>query len=303
MNKIYLSKLQGANSIDKLMHLGRIHEETFRFRDTKLDSKIYHTWKMAGLVDMVGKGKWAKFSLVQLLWLMTLESMRKFGCSVKLMKAVYDDLFEKAKREKLGEKTIRENFEFYKKLSKARPLTKNEDDIYIFLKGILSDRLHLYSANSDASYFYQLIFTCLSRNIEVGLIIFQDQSFITYEGWEDVKKCRTTPHILIPISSFIKEFIADEEKDQFLLDVGLLSEEGNKIRTLINDRNVQKITISSEKDEDQLVFECNSSGIIADAHAVQIMQKLSLGNYSAIELYTRDGYKHHFIANKPFNNN
>ncbi|MFO0414389.1 MAG: hypothetical protein ACK50E_01960 [Bacteroidota bacterium] len=303
MNKLYLSKLQGANSIDKLMHLGRINDETFRFKDTKLDSKIYHTWKMAGLVKMIGDRKWAKFSLVQLLWLMTLESMRRFGCSVKLMKAVYYDLFEKAKKDKLGEKTIRENFEYYKKLSKQRPLTKNEDDIYIFIKGMLKDRLLLYSANSDASYFYQLIFTCLSRNIEVGLIIFQDQSFITYEGWEDVKKCRATPHILIPISSFIKEFIADEEKDQFLLDVGLLSEEGNKIRTLINDRNVQKITISSEKDEDQLVFECNSSGIIADAHAVQIMQKLSLGNYSAIELYTRDGYKHHFIANKPFNNN
>jgi len=302
MAKLYFLNLKGANSIEKLLHLGNLHEENFRISDTKLDSKIYHTWKMAGLVEMVGKGKWAKFTFFELLWLMTLETMRKFGCSVKLMKVVYDELFEKAKRDKLGEKTIKENFDYYKKLSKERTLTKNEEEISVETERVLNDKMLLYSLNTEISYFSQLVFHCITQNEEVGLIIFEDQTITTYKGWEEMNLHRTRPHILIPISSFIKDFIADEEKDQFLLPAGLLSDEDNKIRKLINDRNVESILIHRNDGNDPLVYKCDPSGIIPEEHSVEIMQILSLKKYASIELHTREGYRHTFSYRNPFNN-
>jgi hypothetical protein len=91
------------------------------------------------------------------------------------------------------------------------------------------------------NHFYHLVINCFLENNEVGLIIYLDGSFSTYELRNNLKEENTNadlsvPHILIPISSFIKKFIADDEKEEFLNQCGVLNE--SRIRS--NKNNQEK---------------------------------------------------------------
>ena len=52
-NIIKLSEFQGPMSLVTAENYGKLLEPVFRVKDIKIDSKIYHTWRMAGLVDTV----------------------------------------------------------------------------------------------------------------------------------------------------------------------------------------------------------------------------------------------------------
>ena len=291
--KIYISKFQGPLSLETAINFGKLSEPVFRVKDINIDSKIYHTWRMAGLVDTIEDGKWAKFSFVEYLWLRTLESMRRLGCSVKLMKTIHTELFIRAYKDNLGQKTLQKNVGFLASLSKTRPLTKSEEDILTESKRLLKDKIYMSVPDRAINYFYQLVISCFSSNNEVGIIIYENQTFSTYE-----KSCIQTnepsldltfPHIMIPISSYIKEFIADEEKEKFLVSTGILTTEELKVINLMRSRNIHKINISLNEKNAPIKIECTESGIINGNDAKKIMQVLGLKNYSSIELKTRDG--------------
>ena len=67
------------------------------------------------------------------------------------------------------------------------------------------------------------------------------------------------------------------------------TDEENKIINLIRDKNVKKLTITFNENNEPIKFETEDSGIIQGEKAKQIKQILGLKNYSAIELKTRDG--------------
>ena len=289
MEPILPSKMSGPMTVSTALLYGKLLEPTFRISDTDINSKIYHTWRMGGLVDMIVKGKWANFSFVEYLWLQILESMRKMGCSVKLMKAVHKELFKRAYEEDLARKTAQENLNTLINESKRRILTKNEEELLKKYEETLKDELLLSYLRNQITYFYQLVVSCFSNNDEAGLIIFEDQTFCTYNRRSQIEQYRSQPHILIPITYFIKDFIADEEKEKFLVPSGLITDEENKIINLVRDKNVKKLTITFNENNEPIKFETEDSGIIQGEKAKQIKQILGLKNYSAIELKTRDG--------------
>ena len=102
MQKINLSELTDTSTIETVIKQGELLEQIFSVRESGIDSKIFHSWKIAGFLSTVEKGKWARLSFIDLLWLQTLESMRKFGCSHKIMKAIHEELFTKAYKENLA---------------------------------------------------------------------------------------------------------------------------------------------------------------------------------------------------------
>lgn len=302
MENIKPSNLQGPLSLKSAIQFGKMLEPAFRIKDTGIDSKIYHTWRMAGIVDTVEDGKWANFSFVEYLWLQTLDAMRKLGCGVKLMKTVHQELFIRAYKEKLAEKTLRENIAFLKKLSNTRPLTQNEEDILMHSINTLNDKVLMSVTRSDITYFYQLVVKCFTNNNEVGIVIFEDHSFSTYEKSsfihdESVHLDLSVPHILIPISHFIKGFIENEEKEKFLIQVGVITDDELKVIHLIRNKNVGKLTITFNGDKQPEKIECEASGIIQGKKAKLIMQYLGMKNYSSVELKTRDGNTLNFSLN------
>jgi hypothetical protein len=302
MEKIKPSYLNGPLSLKSAIQFGKMLEPVFRIKDTGIDSKIYHTWRMAGLVDTIEDGKWANFSFVEYLWLQTLDAMRKLGCGVKIMKTVHQELFIRAYEEKLAEKTLQENIKFLKTLSGTRPLTKNEEEILTHSINTLNDKVLMSVTRLDITYFYQLVVKCFTNNNEVGIVIFEDHSFSTYEKSsyihaESVLLDLSVPHIRIPISHFIKGFIVNEEKEKFLVPTGVITDDEFKVIHLIRNKNVGKLIISFNGENQPVKFESEETGIIQGEKAKRVMQYLGMKNYSSVELKTRDGKTLSFSLN------
>ena len=76
MEKIYPSKLSGPLSIDLAIKHGKLMEGVFSVKESGIDSKIFHSWKLEDLLPTVPKGGWADLSFIDYLWLHILETMR-----------------------------------------------------------------------------------------------------------------------------------------------------------------------------------------------------------------------------------
>jgi hypothetical protein len=124
------------------------------------------------------------------------------------------------------------------------------------------------------------------------LIIYLDGSFSTYELKNNLKEENTNadlsvPHILIPISSFIKKFIADDEKEEFLNQCGVLNDSEFEVIKLIRKKNIKSITVTLNNRTVQRI-ETEESGMI-DKNAVKLLKKtLGLKEYDSIEINSRD---------------
>lgn len=286
------------NTIQGLTARGKlITEKIFSVKDANIDSKIFHVWKSKGLLDFLERGKWARLSLVDYLWLQVLESMRKFGCSIKLMKHVYDELFTKAFKENLAAKTLQSNLEYYRAQSKIRSLTWEETEILNLIEENIKFPILNIAFRNEISYFYKLVLDCLQYKADAGLIIFEDETFTTFVNlpFQQNESANTIalnarPHLYIPISSYILTFLADEEKQTYLTQTGLLSEDEYRVIREIRNKNVKAITITFNDVDHRLEkIECDKKGLIKGEDAKKVMALLGLKNYSGIELNTRDG--------------
>ena len=294
MEKINLSKLTGPLSLEVATAQGKLLEKVFRIKDTGIDSKIFHTWKMAGILDTLENGKWANMSFIEYLWLCTLESMRKFGCSHKLMKKIHYELFTKAYEDGLGKKTLKENIAILKKVSKQRPLFVDELHYLTESERLLNDEKRIESLKKEITYFYQLVLKCFNNNNEVGIIIYEDQSFTTYQLTNNVSESDkvldlSIPHIKIPLTSFIKKFLDDEQKTKFLQSTGLITDQEMQVLTALRQQNLSSITIQFDAEKNIKKIESSKTGFIYGDDAKEIMHILGMNNYTGIEMHTRDG--------------
>lgn len=294
MEKIYPSELNGPISLERAFNHGKLLEGVFSVKESGIDSKIFHSWKLDDLLPTVPKGGWADLSFIDYLWLRTLETMRKFGCSKKLMKAICNALFIEAYKIDLRKITLNDNVTHLTNLSKKRPLTNDEDEYLNACKAVLNDKLRMSVTDYDINYFYQLVLKCFINNNEVGLVIFEDGRFNTYELSSALQNESnpidlSVPHLLIPITSFIKRFVADEEKDQFLTTTGILNDQEYEVIRQIRNKNVNRLTITCNKNNKIGKIELEETGTISGEEAKRIIEHLGLKNYTGVKYDTRDG--------------
>lgn len=294
MEKIYPSELNGPISLERAFNHGKLLEGVFSVKESGIDSKIFHSWKLDDLLPTVPKGGWADLSFIDYLWLHTLETMRKFGCPKKLMKDVCNTLFIEAYKIDLRKITLNDNITHLTNLSKKRPLTNDEDEYLNACKEVLNDKLRMSVTDYDINYFYQLVLKCFINNNEVGLVIFEDGRFNTYELSSALQNESnpidlSVPHLLIPITSFIKRFVADEEKDQFLTTTGILNDQEYEVIRQIRNKNVNRLTITCNKNNKIGKIELEKTGTISGDEAKRIIEHLGLKNYTGVKYDTRDG--------------
>ena len=299
MNKIILSQLNDPMSLDHVANRGSLLVGAFSVSDTKIDPKIFHSWKSAGLLPTLPKGGWAKPSFIDLLLLETYETMRKFGCSRNLMKAVCKKLFYDAYEVNLGKLTLEKNYAFLKNLATKRNLTFEEVQYLNSTQYVLNDPIYMSVLDRGINYFSQLVNNCFIENNEVGLIIYLDGNFSTYETKDsaNIKADLSVPHILIPISSFIKKFIADDEKEAFLQKSGILNEQEFEVIKLIRKKNVKRITVTLNNKVVQKI-ETEETGLIHESDVELLKQILCLRQYDSIELNSRDARTMSFTKTK-----
>jgi hypothetical protein len=295
MKKIYPSQLNGPISLEQAINHGKLLEGVFSVKESGIDSKIFHSWKLDDLLPTVPKGGWADLSFIDYLWLHTLETMRKFGCSKKLMKEVCNALFIEAYKEDLRKITLNDNVTHLTNLSKKRPLTNDEDEFLKACEAELNDSIRMSVTNYDINYFYQLIIKSFTNNSEVGLVIFEDGRFETYELSNTLQQIisnpidLSVPHLLIPLTSFIKRFVADEEKDQFLTITGILNTQEYEVIKQIRNKNVTRLIITCDFNNKIDKIELEKTGTISGVEAKRIKELLGLKNYTGVKYDTRDG--------------
>lgn len=294
MEKIYPSELSGPLSIELAIKHGKLMEGVFSVKESGIDSKIFHSWKLEGLLPTVRKGKWADLSFIDYSWSHTLETMRKFGCSKKLMKDVCNALFIEAYKVDLRKITLNEYVTHLTGLSKKRQLTYDEDAYLSACEAELNDPVKMAVTNYDFNYFTQLVLKCFTNNNEVGLVIFEDGRFNTYELTSTLQKVSnpidlSVPHLLIPITSIIKKFVVDEEKDQFLTTTGILNSQEYEVIKQIRNKNVNRLTVTCDYNNTINKIELEETGTINGEEAKRIIQQLGLKNYTGVKYDTRDG--------------
>lgn len=294
MEKIYPSELNGPISLERAFNHGKLLEGVFSVKESGIDSKIFHSWKLDDLLPTVPKGGWADLSFIDYLWLHTLETMRKFGCSKKLMKDVCNTLFIEAYKKDLRKITLNDNVNHLTNLSNMRPLTNDEDAYLKTSEAELNDPIKMAVTDYNINYFYQLVLKCFTNNNEVGLVIFDDGRFNTYELTSTLQKVSnpidlSVPHILIPITSFIKRFVADEEKEQFLTTTGILNSQEYEVIKQIRNKNVTRLTVTCNYNNTINKIEVEETGTINGDDAKRLIQQLGLKNYTGVKYDTRDG--------------
>ena len=218
------------------------------------------------------------------------------------MKAVCKKLFYNAYEVNLGKLTLEENHAFLTNLASRRPLTFQEEQYLNSTKQVLNDIVYMSVLNRGINYFYQLVTNCFIENNEVGLVIYLDGSFSTYELTNNVNKGNlnanlSVPHILIPISSFITKFIIDDEKEEFLNQTGVLNEQEFEVIKLIRKKNVKRITVTLNNKIVQKI-ETEETGLIHESDVEALKQILCLKQYDSIELNSRDARTMSFTKTK-----
>ncbi len=290
------SELSGPTSIELAISQGKLLDRIMTVRETGIDIKTFHAWKMAGLLNtVVNERKWISLSFVEYLWLCTLESMRKFGCSLNLMKALHEFLFIRAYKDGLGKKTLQENAAILTSIAKQRPLNNDEFRLLEAINTILNDPIRMSVPDADITYFFQLVLRCFINNHEVGIIIYEDGKFDTYElATNDYATSKnivnvSVPHILLPISSFIKKFIVQEEAETFLSKTGVFNDSELEVIRQIRKSNIKKIIVTkNSKQGDIQDIKAEKSGILSEADSKKIKEILGLKNYESVDLHTRD---------------
>ena len=305
MVKIYPSELNGPISLRQAFNHGKLLEGVFSVKESGIDSKIFHSWKLDELLPTVPKGGWADLSFIDYLWLHTLETMRKFGCSKKLMKDVCNTLFIEAYKIDLRKITLNDNVTHLTNLLKKRPLTNDEDAYLNACIAELNDTIKMAVTDYDINYFYQLVLKCFINNNEVGLVIFEDGSFNTYELSSTLQNVSnpidlSVPHLLIPITSFIKRFVADEEKEQFLTTTGILNNDEYEVIKQIRNKNVTRLTVTCNYNNKIEKIEFEKTGTISGGEAKRIIELLGLKNYTGVKYDTRDGRTLSFTQTSKF---
>ncbi len=288
MKTINLKKIQ-ANDLKGIELRGSLLAKNIKFRDTGFNSKTFHYWKMNGLISFVEEGKWAEISFIEYLWLKVLESMRGFGCSIKLMQKIYYDQFLKAYEEDLNRKTLTDNIAYFKSLRKIRELNEEEQKKLEISERNLDDPFICLHLRTEISYFYQIVSQSIYNSVESGVVIYPDETYRMFgSGFENIDRDR--PHIYIPLSHFIVDLFDDEEKTEFINQLKLFSEDELRLVKELRNNNVEKVTITYDRDARKVSkIEYDKSGLINGDKAKEVMRILGLRNYSGIQLKTRTG--------------
>lgn len=222
-----LLNLKKQEAIQSSEQRGKLLIELFRMKHSNVDFQTYKAWRKVGLIKTINKDhKWAKFTFVELMWLQILETMRLLGCSYKLMQKVEYLLFTSAFEENLAQKTLQQKANHFIAISKKRKLVADEQSQLIALQNILKDPLLLNSLRIEISYLYLYIVKCIEGK-QVSIIIQPETKTktcnveIVESDYKEDKDhiIAKSPQFILPINSFIKEFIEDKSKEQFLLDM------------------------------------------------------------------------------------
>src|SRR5947209_2173347 len=122
-----------------------------------IDSKLITYWRREGLLPFIEKGKWARFSFVESMWIMILNSLRNIGIRTEQMKKLTEYFIDRAYDEDLPKKNHEHNIKQLNKKKLAKTITTEEQNKLEILERNIQNEALMYALKWDVNYFSNLI--------------------------------------------------------------------------------------------------------------------------------------------------
>jgi hypothetical protein len=257
-----------------------------------IDKALIAYWRREGLLPFVEKGKWAKVSCVEAIWLMMLDSLRSFGVSTEVMNKMAHYFYERAYHDDLPKRNLLYNKDKLERLKTARALTKQEAFVLQDIEEKLKTPALLHALKWDVNYLSNLITESIRSKSEAAVLVFADGTIA-----QQVYGAMTSlpgniidyskPHITLSLQYFFQQFIDSEHLSQFLLLTHVYNEDEERVLREMRNKNVHTISIKMKKGKPWCI-DSEKNGEITGEEAREIRRFLGLKNYESITLNTRD---------------
>ena len=257
-----------------------------------IDSKLITYWRKEGLLPFIEKGTWARFSFVESMWIMILNSLRNIGIPIERMKRLTEYFIDRAYDEDLPKKNHEYNIGLLKKKKVAGTITTQEQiKLEILEKNIQNEAL-MYALKWDVNYFSNLVLESIRFRKEAFILLFENGTVAerVYEADRTLPGKTLNynmPHLIIPLNYYLEVFIRNEELSTFLNKAHILNEDEERVLREMRNKNVQEINIK-RTGKQSLKITATKTGIIKEDKAEQVKMILGMGNYESVTLHTID---------------
>ena len=259
-----------------------------------------------GLLPFFPKGKWQlKINFVQLIWLRIIDKLRQFNYTVADMQKLCDYFFKDAYFHDLAKRNFQYTIEQLKKKELAGTITMMEEKMLNFLQSGIEDEKLMYALKLQISYLSNLIIQCIDDRADTGMLVFTNGRIMEFDAggygnhnneYIDVNE----PHIHLSITYFLREFIKDEELNNFIMP-RLLNSNEQAVLKAVNNKAISELVIKKQQDG-EVRIDTTKKGQVTGEQAKAIRQILGLSNYEEIRLSTRDKKTLSFVrTNKNIN--
>ena len=248
-------------------------------------------WRKQGFLPFIEKGKWAKVSFMQFLWIAVLEAVHNLGLPLSRMKDLTDYFIIRAYHDDLPKRNLEHNREVLEKKARLTPLTTEELQLLFDIKQRLKSEVLLYSDKWDVNYFSNLVTRVIHEEKEGGILIYPDfiAEYVQRSYW--VFPARQVnleiPHVTIPLTGFLRPFIKNDSLASFEKFHEFLNKDEEAVLKALRTNTIKSINITKASGG-SFRIDTTKTGQLTSEEASEIKRILGVKNYESITLDTND---------------
>lgn len=278
-----------------------IEQRLFSPRDLKISPRVFQHWKDFGLMPFpMEPDKWIRINFFEYIWANIICDLRKMGYPLPLIKKLRDILFEEIPNDSINP-MIEQDPELIDKILDKMGLDSEEK------KNLNREELKasVQKTYSSVSIFKVMLLNSLLYKFNNTIYITSEEDIYIwldeYQKQPDkiirLQNVLNKPHISIPLTHYIFNFIDDKSKESFLSPFAALNEEELNVLKAIRNMEFKEVIIKpvkvkgSGKKYDIITVK---NGELSEEQQKQITEILSLKNYQSITLKKRNNSSIYF---------
>ncbi|MEI7802862.1 MAG: hypothetical protein WCI97_09480 [Bacteroidota bacterium] len=304
-----------ADSAELMKFFSSISEKDFTLKETNVSTRVFQHWKNQGLIPFTDanpeesdkKREWVRLKFSEFLWIKTVDTLRKFGYPFESIKKAKEDLFKgnvfdmadsiQQNDPELSKRMV----EFFVKDNHSKEIKEELTELFKSRENIkLLKKLFEKSNN----LWNLLIFNAKEcKGTEMGIAFLEDGTAIplmwnmllNFDGWgisnvEIFNAVIRTPHVYISLTKYILEFIADEERNDYLLKFSLLSNDEYDLLNKVRSKEYKKITINYDKGTETKVIKTEKKKKVSKENISDFLKNVLLDQHRTTTIKaTRNG--------------
>lgn len=301
MRKINSENFRGYTP-DAFRNKGSLLEPVLLRSDVPVSPSSFHYWKLHKILPTIPDGKRAELSIVDVIWIEILKSMKNLGCSLKSMQAVHKVLFEDSYQKNYAEQNLKRNLLWLIEQEKQRSLTADELVLKESIANTMNDSLLQQYFRWSVSHLYTLVLDCIESRSEITIRLLETGKVVIAGHRTELALDMivfpepVNTYVQISLSDIVNRFFSNHDIQRKLGEAGFLSKDEQRVIAEMRNQNIRTLTIHFDNEEHTIrKIECDHAGLIEGEKARQIMKILGLKNYTGIELNTRDGQNLSFV--------